>query len=231
MAVFNKVVVILLLLVLIPVVTVGLIVPREAVQLLSDTLDNLDERLDTSVSTLELVIRATIALLIDCLLVVLLYLEVRRPARQGVRVRQVEGGEAQIAVESIVDRLTYHIDPLPGVLEVKPKVSPRRGGVEVALDVEMAADINMPDNIETISRVARDVVEGEMGLKLKGKPKLNLRTVLYPEQPTPGLEYPAPADVTGEAIEPQAETAASEEESLSLPEGEDTETKGADEPE
>jgi hypothetical protein len=95
-------------------------------------------------------------------------------------VRQVKGGEAQIAINSVVGQLEYHLDPLPGVLDVKPNVIAQRGGVGVELEVEMAADANMPANIEEISAIARRVVEEEMGLKLKGKPKLNLRTVPSP---------------------------------------------------
>jgi hypothetical protein len=132
------------------------------------------------VSTGELMIRVGLALVIGFILVFLLYLELRRPAKYGVPVRQVKGGEAQIAINSVVGQLEYHLDPLPGVLDVKPNVVAQRGGVGVELEVEMAADANMPANIEEISAIARRVVEEEMGLKLKGKPKLNLRTVPSP---------------------------------------------------
>jgi hypothetical protein len=177
---FNRLVITLLLLALIPIVTVALIVPQEAVDLLQEGLDRVESRLDTSVSTGELMIRVGLALVIGVVLIFLLYLELRRPAKYGVPVRQVKGGEAQIAINSVVGQLEYYLDPLPGVLDVKPDVIPHRGGVQVALEVEMAADANMPANIEEISAIARRVVEEEMGLKLKGKPKLNLRTVPSP---------------------------------------------------
>jgi hypothetical protein len=181
MIVFNKVVTTLVLLILIPVVTVVLIVPREAVQVLNDWFTQLEDQLSPTVSTAALIVRVVIALLLDALLVLLLYLEVRRPSKQAVKVQQVSGGEAQLAVESIVERLTYHIDPLPGVLDVSPTVVPHRRGVEVTLDIEMAADASVPENLESVSDTVRQVIEQEMGLKLSGKPKLNLRTVLYPE--------------------------------------------------
>jgi len=177
---FNRIVITLLLLALIPIVTVALIVPQEAVDLLQEGLDRIEGRLGTSVSTGELMIRVGLALVIGVVLVFLLYLELRRPAKYGVPVRQVKGGEAQIAINSVVGQLEYHLDPLPGVLDVKPNVVAQRGGVGVELEIEMAADANMPANIEEISAIARRVVEEEMGLKLKGKPKLNLRTVPAP---------------------------------------------------
>lgn len=192
MTLFNRIVVTLMLLAMIPIITVGLIVPREAIQFLADGLDQIETRLDPSVSGVWLLVRVGLALLVDGLLVVLLYLQVRRPAAYGVPVQQVEGGEARIAVSSIEEQLEYHIDPLPGVLHVKPTVIPRRRGVEVALEIEVVADLNLPANIEDISTVARRVVEHGLGLRLKGKPKLNLRTVPYPEPETsPEIQHPA----------------------------------------
>jgi hypothetical protein len=148
MAAFNRVVVTLLLLALIPIVTVGLIVPEEGIQLLRDLLDEIDSRLDPSPSTLQTLIVVVLALVIDVMLVILLYLELRRPAPASVPVRRVEGGEAQIAIDSVVSRVGYQVDRLPGVLAVTPTVIPRRGGVEVVLDIEMAANGNLSTNIE-----------------------------------------------------------------------------------
>ena len=189
---FNRIVTTLLLLVLIPIITIGLIVPREAVQLLGDWLAELEDRLDSSVSALELLVRVVLALLIDALLVLLLYMEFRRPADYGVPVRRVKAGEAQIAIDSVVGQLVYHIDPLPGVLGVEPEITTHRRGVEVALEIKTVADVNMRANIEEISAVARRVIEEDMGLKLKGKPRLNLRTVAFPERAA-GETLPRPA--------------------------------------
>lgn len=184
MNIFNRIVVTLLLLALIPIITVGLIVPAEAVQLLQDMLDDADSGVDGSPSVVQLALRGGLALLIDAVLVFMLYLEVRR--RRGVRVvpvRAVGGGKAHVAVDSIVSRLEYHVDRLPGVLGAKIKVTGRRKGVEAQLDVETVADVYLPTIIEEISSATRQVVEEEMGLKLKGKPKINLHPVAYPPVP------------------------------------------------
>ncbi len=184
MNLFNRIVVTLLLLALIPIVTVGLIVPNDAVQLLQDTLDDVDSGDDESPSVVQLIFRGGLALLIDALLVFVLYLEVRR--RRSVPVVPVqlaEGGEAKVAVDSIVSRLEYHVDRLPGVLSAQIQVSGRRKGVEALLDVKTVADVYLPTIIEEISSVTRQVVEEEMGLKLKGKPKINLHPVAYPPMP------------------------------------------------
>jgi hypothetical protein len=189
---FNRIVTTLVLLALIPIVTVGFIAPREAVQLLLDVFGGLEAQLDSSPSALQILVRIVAALLIDAVLVALLYFQVRRPAKPGVRMQQIVGGEAQIAVESVIGRLTYNIDRLPGVLEVVPTVIPRGKAVEVLLDIEMTADANITANIEEVSAVTRRVIEEDMGLKLKGKPKLKLRTMTYPEL-VPGTDAPGPA--------------------------------------
>lgn len=200
MNLFNRIVVTLLLLALIPIVAVGLIAPHEGSQLLRDGLDSIEDG-DGSLSAGQLLLRGGLVVLIDGLLVFLLYLQVRRPPASGVPVRQVEGGEAQIAVSSIVSRLEYHVDRLPGVLDVKLKLAARRKGVEVRLDVETVADIFLPTIIEEIGNVTRQVIEEEMGLKLKGKPKINLRTVAYPPA-APGALDVADEPMLVEAEEP-----------------------------
>ena len=58
MTLFNRVVATLLLLALIPIITVGLIAPRDGVQLLSDVLDEIESQLDPSPSALEMLVRA-----------------------------------------------------------------------------------------------------------------------------------------------------------------------------
>jgi hypothetical protein len=147
-------------------------------------------------------LRILLALLVIGLLAFLIYLELPRPAVSSVRVHRVEGGEAQIVVESVVDRLSYQVDQLPGVLSVVPTVVPDRRGVEVSLDVEMAVDGNLAASIEEISAITRRVVEDDLGLRLKGKPRLNLRTVEDPG-PLPGVvtKSAAPDLVIDEKVE------------------------------
>ena len=180
MNIFNKVVTILLLLALIPIVTIALIVPHESAQVLANYFTDLESQLSSSYTALNLAIRILIAVVVDALLVLLLYLEVRRTAVSGVPLQEISGGEALISLESIIDRLKYRVDGLPGVLDVEPRVRPRGGAVEVALEIEMAATAEMQADAETISTVARRVVEEEIGLKLRGKPRLHIRTVAFP---------------------------------------------------
>ena len=208
MNLFNRIVVTLLLLALIPILTVVLIVPHEAIQVVGDWIDDMDARVDDSVSTGRLLIGGVIAVLVDALLVFLIYLQVRRSSKKAVPVHKIKGGEAQVAVSSIVERLEYSVDRLNGILSVQPKISPQRRGVAVALDVEITSEVDMTSKIEEVSNVVRQVVEDEMGLKLRGKPKLNLMAVTYPE-PLP-LSGPDKTDFYTPAEETELEPWAAE---------------------
>jgi hypothetical protein len=208
MNIFNKVVAILLLLVLIPIVTIALIVPHESAQVLANYFTDLESQLSSSYTALNLALRIIIAVVIDALLVLLLYLEVRRRAVRAVPLQEMTGGEALLSLESIIERLKYRVDVLPGVLDVEPRIRPRRGAVEVTLNVEMAASAEMQADAETISDVARRVVEEEMGIKMRGKPRLQIHTVAFP-----GADRASKAPETGpEFVQRPVEKPASEDE-------------------
>ncbi len=120
---------------------------------------------------------------LDIILLLLIILELRRPKAKSIRVEKAGGGEVRISVAAIADRLKYEVDQLPNVLRSKPKVSAKRSGVVVELDVETAAGINVPQKAEQIVETAQRVVEEKMGLKLARPPKVNLRAVPYPKTP------------------------------------------------
>ena len=123
-------------------------------------------------------------------------------------------------------RLKYRVDVLPGVLDVEPRVQPHRGAVEVTLNVEMAASAEMQADAETISDIARRVVEEEMGIKMRGKPRLHIHTVAFPggdratevREPRPELiqrpvEKPASEDeIAQQPQEPISEAEVTQEE-------------------
>ena len=144
------------------------------------------------------------ALALDIVLFFIIILEVRRATPKAIRVETTSGGQVQVSVASIADRLRYEVDQLAGVLRVKANVSARRGGVVIQMDVQTAAGIDVPERADRIVQTARLVVEEKMGLKLARPPEVNLRAVPYPRMPRmrkeprelapilPGAELPAP---------------------------------------
>ncbi len=128
---------------------------------------------------------------LEIILVFLIIFEVRRRAPTAIRVEQTAGGEVMISVASIADRLKREIDRLPGVVRSKSVVSTKRAGVVVELDVETAAEIDVPQDGERIVETARQVVEDKMGLKLARPPKVKLRAVGRPRPAVPESRAPA----------------------------------------
>lgn len=227
MRLFNKLIVVLLLLGLIPVCTIGLIVPREALELIQEGIDALLKRVEGPLSTWQLVLSGLLALIVDAGLIVLLYLQFRPRAQTAIRVSQVASSEAEIVVDALANRLRYYVDLLSDVLEVEPHILVRGDEVQVALDVETATYVDLPVKAEEIGNVARRVVE-ELGLSLHGAPKLRLRIAPYP-----GASQTSPEPVKPVRARPAAAWSrpAKVEPAANWPEPEPVETVETDSPE
>ncbi len=179
----NRVLVVVLLVIAIPLCTILLVLPMPVLGAVEGQLTALVGFLDILQPLVRVALGILLALALDAIFVLLIVLEVRRPRPKAIRVRQAAGGEVQIVVTSIADRLEYETNLLAGVLRSKAKVSAKRGGVVVELDVETAAGVNVPEKAGQIVEAAQQVVEEKMGLKLARPPKVNLRAVPYPATP------------------------------------------------
>jgi hypothetical protein len=170
--VFNRLVVILLLLALMIGLTVFLVVPKPVLSVIQEGAGNLVAELDRFNDLFLLAVGVILALVIDLIGLLVLYLEIRRPRVKAIKVQKVSGGDAVVEVESIAQRVSYHVDQLADVISVRPAISARGGGVEVELDVEISPQIDIPMKDEEIRQVTSQVVEEQMGLKLRGiRPK------------------------------------------------------------
>jgi len=130
----------------------------------------------------------------------LLWLELRRPRAKAVRIKKVSGDEARVTTDSIAHRLEYNIDQLAEVISVKPKITARGKGVHVRLNVETAPEIDVAAKTEEISKVAREVIEEKMGLKLAGKLEIHIKHAPYPKDWSVVKKTPAPDSGYEESI-------------------------------
>ena len=190
----NRVLVVVLLLAAIALCTLVLVAPVRALSAVAHQTMLFVDFLTSMRTVARVGLGILFAAVLDIILVLILIAELRRPAKKAIRVKKASGGEVQVSMTSIADRLRYEIDQLRSVLRTKPKVTPKRDGVVVELEVETAADIDVPQKAEQIVETARQVVEEKMGLKLARPPKVNLRAVPYPSTPaTPRpSQLPAP---------------------------------------
>jgi len=122
----------------------------------------------------------------------LLWLELRRPYGKVVRVQKVSGDEAKVTTDSIARRLEYNIDQLAEIISVRPRVMAKGKGVQIRLDVETSPEVDVPAKTEEISKVAREVIEERMGLKLAGKLEIHIKHAPYPKDWSAVKKMPAP---------------------------------------
>lgn len=184
MNVFNRTVVILLLVAIIVLAAVFVIVPHDSLHVVAVYADWLyDESMDYGnanplfFAALRVIVGG--AVIIVCLFI--LWLELRRPRKKTIRALKLEGGEASITTDSVEQRLAYNIDQLPEVIRVSPQVAGRARGVDLNLLVETSPEIDVPMKTEEIVQVAREVIVERMGLKL-GKVQVKIKHAPYPKE-------------------------------------------------
>ena len=203
MNIFNRIVLVLLLVVLILVSATAIVLPQQTFTALQNVVDNLASYTSQFAGW---ALMTGVLLVVIALCILLLWLEFRRKASRTVRVEKISGGEARVAIESVVQRVQYNLDQLPQIVSVKPRVSAKGRKMDILLDVETTHDVNIPAKTEELSQLTRAVIQEQMGLKL-GKVVVTVR-----HAPIPPLERKR-----GALPSPVAEVAKSEIEPLPLP--------------
>ena len=185
MDIFNRVVVILVLVLLVAALVWALLQPLFFVEVLQQAGEGLKEIVYSNY-LLYLAVAAVLLLIA----VVFLWLELRRRTRKTVRVHQVSSGEVDLSVASIGQSLEYFVNGLEGVIRVKPKIVSKGKAVDVILNVETRPDVDVPSKTNEICDVARDVVEGRLGLQLH-KIRASIKHAPYPRGTKPQESAPA----------------------------------------
>jgi hypothetical protein len=185
MNILNRTVVILLILVVLILTVVIVIVPEQSFNLGRALFEwaqrDTQAYIDSPDNYLFVAGRVLVGGLIVFLGLLLLWLELRRRRKKVIRVQKMAGGETNIAIDSISQRVAYNIDQLPEVIKVTPRVTGRSRGVDIDLQLETTPEIDVPMKTEEVLQVTKDVVEGRMGLKL-GKVTINIKHAPYPNE-------------------------------------------------
>jgi hypothetical protein len=202
MNVFNRIVVIILVLIL-AVAAIGLALrPLEAVALGRGVLSSLEQGIFQDQFYL-IFLASCIAVVV--LALIILWLEIRSPRRKSVRVKTKGAGNAQLGVESVAQSLAYRVDEIAGVREVQPHIVSHGKDLEVALDIHTSPTVNIPMVSDQIVKLCHDIIEEQLGLKLHGKVRLNITHEPFPRGTMPSVgapvaEAPASAARASESI-------------------------------
>ena len=178
---FNRLLAVVVLLGIFLCILASAVVPfgvlslaQQGLTQLNETLSQryLDDAQQFRLIQLLTVVGATIVLL------PLVWWEVRRRGPATVPVNSSAGKGATLTTDSVSQRLAWHIDQLPDVVNVAPAVRSRGGSVDVRLTVRTTPDIDVPMKTDEIIAVTHEVVEERMGLRL-GKVQVQINHAPY----------------------------------------------------
>ena len=187
MNVFNRVLVIILLLGLIAVLLVIAVLPTSFIAWLQAVGTGADALMEAPVVYIRLGVTAVLLVVA----VVLLVLEVRRSKRSTVTVTQAGGSMVELGTESVARSLEYHVGQVPGVVKVLPAVTSQGKLVRVVLDLELDPLADLRAKSEEIVQLTQELLQGKLGLKLaSGGLRVKVRQAPYSRQGT-GTEPPA----------------------------------------
>lgn len=187
----NRVIIVVALLLLIPVVSYVLVTPHTVLTTVGGALSDLGLRVNGMTVAVRLALGIVLALAFDALALIIIFFEVRRPRKRFIRVQQASGGMATLGVESIAEQLQYHLDPVAGVLKVKPVIKAKGEKVEAAVDVTVAAGSNVPEMANSLVEIVRRVLTVDLGLQAAGEPHVRINVAAAPAQPPARPSTPA----------------------------------------
>jgi len=171
MRVFNRVLVVLMSVAVVALAIALMVAPYRVVDGLRSSLglfrENLSDGTYWAVTVLILVVLTLLALLI-------IVLQFWPRPQKTVRIYAQGRGNARLKVESVAQTLEYRIDELPGVLRVEPRLVSRGKDLLVTLDVDAGPGVNIPALSDQIIDRALRVLEGELGLQVRGRIRLDI---------------------------------------------------------
>ncbi|MBN1486036.1 MAG: hypothetical protein JW981_00255 [Anaerolineae bacterium] len=175
MNIFNRVVVVILVLLLMAGVTFTAITPHVVLTNMGNQLVAWGAALNQLQPAIRLGGGVLAVLLFDLLGIFLLVLELRPKRKRFIHVQQVSGGMATISSESIVQQLIYALDPLPGVVKVKPEVTAKKDMVEAIVEVTVSPDGNVPEMASQLVETVQKVLTSELGLRIAKEPQIRIK--------------------------------------------------------
>ncbi|MBN1876940.1 MAG: hypothetical protein JXA33_22150 [Anaerolineae bacterium] len=220
---FNRLVMILFLLLLIPLMTVLFVLPHVMMPGVGAWFTGWGEYFSQMEQPwLRLIIGVLLALVCDAIAVLLLVLEVRPQRKRFIRVQDVSGGIAAVSSDSIINQLQYALDPLPGVIKVMPIIRVKKDKVQTVIDVDVNSSVNVPEIAAELMEVAQGVLTGDLGLAVYSDPEVHIKVtenvrrkrtrvkktqepspvpVTPPSLPVPVEQQPEPVSETWRAVE------------------------------
>jgi uncharacterized alkaline shock family protein YloU len=193
--IFNRIVMVLLLLVVIFISSIIMVDTFINVIDSSTVLDAISPTLDF-LGPFGLAGILFLVLLVSILLLIL-ELYIRRP--QTVTVANLKTGTARISVASIADQIRQDVIKVSEIHNVRVRVEPKGKGIVARLLVEISQDIDVPSKTQEVMQVVQNTVSSKLGLKLMDT-KMTL-VYVAPSPTGPGRMLVSEASPTHQVVE------------------------------
>ena len=178
MNIFNRVVLILILLFFIVVSFVSIVNEFTGLFKWSDVASkiiNPEGNINPYISTLAL-------LFVIALCVFLLLLEFYRKKTRIAKIYNVATGKAMITVETISQQIKESVLQISGLKNLKVDITPKSGGVIIGMLAELNQNLNIPEKMTEIIKTAKDVSTTKLNIKVIDT-KLTITNLIPDEAP------------------------------------------------
>jgi hypothetical protein len=183
MNVFNRVVVVVLLLALLAGIIYVALQPAQAVQYTQTGVTSVGTFFNNAEKASRWLFaggRILLGLAAVVLICWLLWKELKPRRPKTVKIHTEGNSNATITTESVSKRLAWHIDQLADVISVTPEVTAFGRSVNVMVNLETRPEIDVPMKTDEVVGVVKEVVTERMGLQL-GKVQVRIKHAPYQE--------------------------------------------------
>ncbi|MCL4504649.1 MAG: alkaline shock response membrane anchor protein AmaP [Chloroflexi bacterium] len=177
MNLFNRIFTFVALVVLAIVGTATLITPDQVLLFITNTANTIHGGLLGSVTdAARIAIRIVIALIYIAVILALVWLEIRRPSSRHVEVAKTSGGQIRIHTADVEARIQQQVDAVGGIISARVHVDEKDRAVIAKLDVLAAPGADLVAKGEEVAAVTRIAVQDQLGLKLKDRPLVTIKS-------------------------------------------------------
>ena len=164
---FNRMAMVVLLVVFIVAVVAFSLQPRLVVDLLVANLTSLRTGMDQGLDLFTQIGLAVGGLIVAAGGFVLLLAELRPKPRQSVVVSDISGGRAELSNDSVAMRIKRTAEAVEGIREASPAVKSRGKAIDILLALVTEPDIDIPEKTQEVMQAVRAESETKMGVPVK----------------------------------------------------------------
>ncbi|MHB1354716.1 MAG: Asp23/Gls24 family envelope stress response protein [Anaerolineae bacterium] len=183
MNVFNRIIMLILIIAMIAGGVYLLLRPMDVLNLIAGGIKVLQDQIYDARFFMFFAIGGGIFLFI---LLLIFWLEIKRVHFRIARVQTKGKNNTWLGIQSIAQSLEYRIDELSGVRSVKPKVTSYGKDVEIYIALDASPTVSIVALTDQVTQMVSEVIETQLGLKIRGKVLIQVSQEPYPRLPASG---------------------------------------------